>query len=160
MPSFDVVSEIDTHEVANGVDQSNRELGTRFDFKGTNARFELEGAQITMHAPNDFQLKQMYDILTGRLASRKVDLKCLKLDTPQVNVSEAWQEISVRQGLESDLAKKIVKMIKGEKIKVQAAIQGDKVRISGKKRDILQDVIQLLKDADFEMPLQFNNFRD
>lgn len=160
MPSFDIVSEVDTQEVTNAVDQSNREVTTRFDFKGSNAKFELEGTQVTMRAPGDFQLKQMLDILKERLARRKVDVRCLQVDPPQVNVSEAWQIVTVRQGIETELAKKIVKITKGGKLKIQAAIQGDKVRVSGKKRDELQQVIAMLKDSDIDMPLQYTNYRD
>lgn len=160
MPSFDVVSEVDMHEVSNAVDQANRELGTRFDFKGTNAKFELDGNKVTVKGPSEFQVKQMFDILTGRLSTRKVDIRCLDVDKPQVNVSEASQLVTVRQGIETELAKRIVKMIKGEKLKVQASIQGEKVRVTGKKRDDLQAVIGFLKDADVGMPLQFENYRD
>lgn len=160
MPSFDVVSQVDMSEVRNAVDQANRELLTRFDFKGSKASFALETNQVTMRAPNEFQLKQMFDILTARLSGRKVDIRSLEMDKPQVNVSEAWQVVTVRQGIESELAKKIVKLIKSEKLKVQAAIQGDKVRVSGKKRDDLQAVIALLKEAKIEMPLQYENYRD
>lgn len=160
MPSFDVVSEVKQYEVANAVDQANRELSQRFDFKGSGAAFELEGLVVTLRAPNAFQLKQMYEILSLRLAGRKVDLRCLQMDPPQVNVSEARQAVTVRQGIEADLARKIVKMIKGEKMKVQAAIQGEKVRVTGKKKDDLQTVITLLKEAELEMPLQFDNYRD
>jgi len=160
MPSFDIVSEVNTQEVTNAVDQSNREVGTRFDFKGSNAKFELEGNQVTMRAPNEFQLKQMFDILRERLARRKVDVRCLQVDPPQINVSEAWQIVTVRQGIEAELARKIVKITKGGKLKVQAAIQGDKVRVTGKKRDELQQVIGMLKDSDIDMPLQYTNYRD
>jgi len=160
MPSFDVVSEVDAHEVTNAVDQANREMKKRFDFKGVKAGFELEGHQVTMKAPSEFQLKQMYDILTVRLAGRQVDLRCLKVDAVEANVGEARQAVTIRQGIETDLARKIVKLIKGEKMKVQVAIQGDKVRISGKKRDVLQETISFLKAADLDMPLQFDNFRD
>jgi len=160
MPSFDVVSEVNTQEVTNAVDQATRELGTRFDFKGTDAKFEMEGTTVTMRAPSDFQLKQLFDILTKRLSSRSVDIRCLQLDPPQINVGSAWQVVKVRQGIETALAKKMVKMIKNEKFKVQAAIQGDKVRVSGKKRDDLQEVIAFLKEADLDMPLQFDNYRD
>ncbi|HIN33890.1 MAG TPA: YajQ family cyclic di-GMP-binding protein [Nitrospirales bacterium] len=160
MPSFDVISEVDTQEVTNAVDQATRELGTRFDFKGTDAKFELEGTTVTMRAPSDFQLKQLFDILTKRLSSRSIDIRCLQLDPPQINVGSAWQVVKVRQGIETELAKKMVKMIKNEKFKVQAAIQGDKVRVSGKKRDDLQEVIAFLKEADLGMPLQFDNYRD
>lgn len=160
MPSFDVVSEVNMNEVRNAVDQSNRELLTRFDFKGSNAKFELEGNKVTMRAPNEFQLKQMFDILTSRMSARKVDVRSLVLERPQINVSEAWQEVTVRQGIETDLARKIVKMVKAEKLKVQAAIQGEKVRVTGKKKDDLQSVIGLLKESVTEVPLQFENYRD
>jgi len=160
MPSFDIVSEVNKQEVTNAVDQSNREVGTRFDFKGSNAKFELESNQVTMRAPNEFQLKQMFDILKERLARRKVDVRCLQVDPPQINVSEAWQIVTVRQGIEAELARKIVKITKGGKLKVQAAIQGDKVRVTGKKRDELQQVIGMLKDSDIDMPLQYTNYRD
>ena len=160
MPSFDVVSEVDMHEVTNAVDQANRELGTRFDFKNTGAKFALEGSDVTLTAPSEFQLGQMMDILTARFAGRKIDVRCLKAGEPQVNVNEARQVATVRQGIETDLAKKIVKMIKSEKLKVQAAIQGEKVRVSGKKRDDLQQVIALLKESDVDVPLQYENYRD
>jgi hypothetical protein len=160
VPSFDVVSEVNMHEVSNAVDQANRELVKRFDFKGTNARFELEGKQVTLRGPNEFQVKQMFGILRERFAARKVDTRCLLAEKPQANVSETWQQITVRSGIEGDLARSIVKMIKKEKLKVQASIQGDKVRVSGKKKDDLQRVIGMLKEADIDMPLQFENYRD
>lgn len=160
MPSFDVVSQVDLQEVRNAVDQANRELTNRFDFKGTGAKFALAEAQITLSAPNDFQVKQMLDILSGRMASRKIDTRCLNEGTPQINVNETRQLVTVQQGIETDLAKKIVKMIKEKKLKVQASIQGDKVRVTGKKRDDLQDVIGMLSDANVGLPLQFENYRD
>ena len=160
MPSFDVVSQVDKQEVTNAVDQANRELATRFDFKGTNAKFDVEDDQITMRAPNAFQLRQMYDVLTKRLVGRQVDIRCLKLDDPQINVSEARQLITVRQGVESEMAREIVKLIKAPKLKVQVAIQGSKLRVSGKKRDELQQVIGMLKEAKLDLPLQFENYRD
>ena len=160
MPSFDVVSQVDKQEVTNSVDQANRELATRFDFKGTNAKFDVEDDQITMRAPNEFQLRQMYDVLTKRLVGRQVDIRCLKLDDPQINVSEARQLITVRQGVESEMAREIVKLIKAPKLKVQVAIQGSKLRVSGKKRDELQQVIGMLKEAKLDLPLQFENYRD
>ena len=160
MPSFNVVSEVDLQEVVNAVDQAKRELDKRFDFKNTGATFEQESSKITMRAPSDYQLGQMLDILRGRLAARKVDVRCLDLDTPQVNVGEAWQVVNVKQGLESEVAKKIVKLIKVEKLKVQAAIEGDKVRVTGKKRDDLQQTIALLKESKLDVPLQYENFRD
>ena len=160
MPSFDVVSELDLHEVSNAVDQAAREVSTRFDFKGTKARFELKEAVVTIYGEAEFQLKQLIDILEGKLIKRGIDISCIEKSDPEVNLAEARQEIILRQGLESLQAKKLVKMVKEAKLKVQASIQGDKVRITGKKRDDLQTAIALLKGADFEMPLQCNNFRD
>lgn len=160
MPSFDIVSEVKLFEVTNAVDQANRELLKRFDFKGTNSSFVLEGSQVTMRAPDEFHVKQMLDILMDRFVSRKIDIRCLKVDPPQESVHETRQLVTVRQGIEIDLARKIVKMIKNEKIKVQAAIQGEKVRVSGKKRDDLQRVIAMLREADIDLPLQYENYRD
>ena len=160
MPSFDIVSEVNMHEVTNAVDQANRELTKRFDFKGTNARFDLEGNEVTLRAPNEFQVKQMFDILRDRFAARKVDTRSLSPTPPQSNVSETSQVIKVRSGIEADLAREIVKMIKKEKIKVQASIQGEKVRVTGKKKDDLQQVIGMLKEANLDMPLQYENYRD
>ena len=124
-------------------------MTTRFDFKGIDAKFELDGNKVTLRAREEFQVKQMFDILTGRLATRKVDVRSLQVDSPQVNVNDTWQLVTGRQGIEADLARKIVKMIKGEQ-----------VRISGKKKDVLQQVIGMLKEANFDMPLQFENYRD
>ncbi len=160
MPSFDIVSEVDRHEVTNAVDQARRELGKRYDFKGVAADFKQEGEQVSLRAPSEFQVKQMFEILTLRLAARQVDLRCLKLEAPEVNVAETRQMLTVRSGIETELARKIVKLIKTRKMKVQAAIQGDKVRVTGKKRDDLQQVIAMLKEEELEMPLQFDNFRD
>ena len=160
MPSFDVVSEVNLDEVRNGVNQATREINTRFDFKGKNASLEFEESQITMRAPDEFQLNQMYDILTSKLASRKVNVRCLQRDPVQVNVSDAWQVVKVCQGIEADLARQLVKTIKQTKIKVQVAIQGDKLRVTGKKRDDLQQVIALLKETKVDLPLQHINFRD
>lgn len=160
MPSFDVVSELDMHEVNNAVDQANREVATRFDFKGTDSKFEREETVITLQSESEFQLGQMLDILRGKLNRRGIDLACMKVDKPEQTGRQAKQVVTLRQGIESDLAKKIVKMIKDRKLKVQAQIQGEKVRVSGKKKDDLQQVIAMLKDADVEMPLQFTNFRD
>ena len=160
MPSFDVVSEVDSQEVTNAVDQAKREVATRFDFKGTNAKFELEENTVTVRAPSEFQIDQMFDILTAKLASRKVNVKCLEREPIQQNVADAWQLVKVRQGIETELARQLVKMVKQSKLKVQVAIQGDKLRVTGKKRDVLQEVIALLKEADVELPLQFNNFRE
>ena len=160
MPSFDVVSEVNLNEVTNAVNQANREVETRFDFKGKNARFDLEASEVTMRAPDEFQLNQMYDILTSKLASRKVNVRCLARDPVQTNVSDAWQSVRVRQGIDADLARQLVKMVKRTKLKVQVAIQGDQLRVTGKKRDVLQQVIGLLKEADVELPLQYTNYRN
>jgi len=160
MPSFDVVSDFDAHEARNGVDQANREVSTRFDFKGTDSRFELDGEVITLTSQSDFQLQQMRDILTQKLAKRGVDLGCLEMKAPELLGKEARQAIVLRRGIDAELARKLVKQIKASKLKVQAAIQGDKLRISGKKRDDLQAAIALLKASDTELPLQYENFRD
>ena len=160
MPSFDVVSEFDAHEAANAVDQANREVTTRFDFKGTGSKYELEGEVINLTTQSDFQLKQMLDILHQKLSKRGIDIGCLKEEEPEITGSQARQKIIMRQGIDTPLARELVKKIKSSKIKVQAAIQGDKLRVSGKKRDDLQAVIALLKDADADMPLQYENFRD
>jgi len=160
MPSFDVVSNFDAHEVSNAVDQANREVHTRFDFKGTGSKYELEGQLITLTTQSDFQLKQMLDILRQKLSKRGVDVGCMKEEDPQITLSQATQVVLLRKGIETLLAKSLVKTIKGRKLKVQTAIQGDKLRVSGKKRDDLQSVISLLKDTDVDLPLQYENFRD
>ena len=160
MPSFDVVSDFDAHEASNAIDQSNREVTTRFDFKGTGSKYELDGQIISMTSQSDFQLQQMLDILRQKLVKRGIDIACLDEKEPEFSGSEARQQVILRKGIDSDLARKLVKMVKGSKLKVQAAIQGDQLRISGKKRDDLQAVITLLKNADVELPLQYENFRD
>jgi uncharacterized protein YajQ (UPF0234 family) len=160
MPSFDVVSEVDHHELANGVDQANREVTTRFDFKGTGSNFELNELLIKLSSGSDFQLQQMYDILCNKLVKRGIDIICLEKSEPVIQAKTATQEIRVREGIDSPDAKEMVKMIKQSKIKVQAAIQGQQLRVTGKKRDDLQAVISLLKSADLGIPLQFKNFRD
>ncbi|WP_397473123.1 YajQ family cyclic di-GMP-binding protein [Pusillimonas sp.] len=160
MPSFDVVSEVDKHELANAVDQANRELATRFDFKGVDAKFELDEFVITSTAPSAFQLKQMLDILRGRLSAREIDVRCLEVGDPNENLGGARQKLTVRQGLEQAVAKKLIAAIKQAKLKVEAQINKDKLRISGKKRDDLQEAIALLRKTDVDLPLQFNNFRD
>jgi len=160
MPSFDVVSEVDKHELSNAVDQANRELATRFDFKGTDARFELEGYVVTQTAPSAFQLKQMLDILRGRLSARGIDVRCLEVADPLENLGGARQKITVRQGIEQAVAKKLIAAVKGAKLKVETQINGDKLRVSGKKRDDLQEVIALLRKTDVDLPLQYQNFRD
>lgn len=160
MPSFDVVSELDAHEVANAVDQANRELIQRFDFKDTGAKFELEEFVVTLHAEVEFQLKQMLEILKLRLSRRGVDLACLDPQDPKVNLAAATQEVVLKRGIDPESAKKIQRLVKDSKLKVQAGIQGDKLRVTGKKRDDLQEAIALLKSSKWEVPLQFNNFRD
>lgn len=160
MPSFDVVSEVDKHELTNAVDQANRELTTRFDFKGVDAKFVLDDATISQSAPSDFQLKQMSDILRARLLARGIDVRCLEFGEVETNLAGARQKITVKQGIEQKIAKQIVAKIKEAKIKVEAQINGDKLRVSGKKRDDLQDAIALLKKTELELPLQFDNFRD
>ena len=160
MPSFDVVSDFDAHEAANAIDQANREVTTRFDFKGTGSKFALDDQVIELTTQSDFQLQQMRDILRQKLAKRRVDIACLDEQSPELSGSQARQKILLRRGIDTDLARKLVKLIKGSKIKVQAAIQGDKLRVSGKKRDDLQATIALLKDADVDLPLQYENFRD
>ena len=160
MPSFDVVSEVNHHELSNAVDQANREVTTRFDFKGTGSTFELAGNLVTMKTESDFQLQQMYDILCNKLVKRGIDIACLELGAPDIQLKTARQEVTVREGIDTAEAKKMVKLIKDRKLKVQAAIQGDQLRVTGKKRDDLQEVIALLKEGKFAMPLQFKNFRD
>jgi uncharacterized protein YajQ (UPF0234 family) len=160
MPSFDVVSEIDHHELSNSVDQANREVSTRFDFKGSGSRFELSGNTINLHTQAEFQLQQMYDMLCNKLVKRGVDIQCLNQGEPVIHARTAEQAITVQEGIETDVARKMVKLIKDSKIKVQTAIQGDQLRITGKKRDDLQAVIALLKDAGLQIPLQFRNFRN
>jgi len=160
MPSFDVVSDFDAHEASNAIDQANREVGTRFDFKGTGSNFVLEGQVITLTSQSDFQLQQMLDIMRLKLVKRGIDLACLEEREPEMTGKEAHQTVLMQKGIESDLARKLVKMIKSSKLKVQAAIQGDKLRISGKKRDDLQATIAFLKESDVDMPLQYENFRD
>lgn len=159
MASFDIVSEVDIHELTNAVDQANRELEKRFDFKGSNARFELEDAVITLSAPNEFQLQQMMDILRGRLVARKIDPRCMDIQDPSTNVAEARQQVTIKQGIEQPVAKRIVADVKGGKFKVSTQIQGDKLRVEGKKRDDLQTVIAFLREQEYEVPLQFDNFR-
>lgn len=160
MPTFDVVSEVDKHELANAVDQATRELATRFDFKGSDAKFELDGYVITQSAPSVFQLNQMLDILRGRLSARGVDVRCMDVESPNENLGGARQKITIQQGIEQPVSKKLIAAIKAEKLKVEAQINGDKLRISAKKRDDLQAAIALLKKTDVDLPLQFQNFRD
>lgn len=160
MPLFDIVSEVDKHELANAVDQAIRELSTRYDFRGINASYEYKENTITLTAESDNQLKQMTEILKVKMAKRNIDVKCLEIKDHYSSGKLVKQEVVVNQGIETNVAKKIVKNIKESKIKVQASIQGEKVRVTGKKRDDLQSIISLLKESNIEIPLQFNNFRD
>lgn len=160
MPSFDIVSNTDQHEVTNAVDQANRELTTRFDFKDTKARVELSKETITIIAPTDFQLKQVDEILRSKFAKRGIDIRSLNYKDIDTSLSEAKQVIEVKQGIDTENAKKIVKQIKDAGLKVQAAIQGEQIRVTGKKRDDLQEVMALLREAKTPVPLQFTNFRD
>jgi cyclic-di-GMP-binding protein len=160
MPSFDVVSELDAHEVTNAVDQANRELAQRFDFKDTGARFDLQDFVVTLRAQVDFQLKQMLDILKLRLSKRGIDVACLEIKEPQIALSAATQEVVLRHGIDTEAGKKIARLVKDSKLKVQASIQGEKVRITGKQRDDLQSAIQLLRKSELGLPLQFENFRE
>jgi cyclic-di-GMP-binding protein len=160
VPSFDVVSELNAHEVANAVDQAGRELSQRFDFKDTGARFELNQLAVTLHAEVDFQLKQMIEILKLRLAKRGIDVACMDPQEPTKTIASATQVVLLKHGIDQENGRKIARLIKDSKLKVQASLQGDKVRVTGKQRDELQSAIQLLKGAKVEVPLQFNNFRD
>jgi uncharacterized protein YajQ (UPF0234 family) len=160
MPSFDVVSESDMQEVRNAVDQANREIGTRFDFKGVVASFELADDEIRMLAEQEFQLQQMMDILRQKLVKRGVDLSALDVDEPITTLNAARQRVGLKQGIDSDTARRMVKSLKASKLKVQAQVQGDQLRVTGKKRDDLQQAIAHLKASDWERPLQFQNFRD
>ncbi len=161
MPSFDIVSEVNQVEVNNAVDQTNKEVSTRFDFKGSDARVEHKDKVLTLFADDEFKLSQVTDILTGKLTKRTVDIRSLKYgDVEKVSGNKVKQAITVRTGVEQELSKKIVRILKDSKLKVQASIQGDAVRVSGSKRDELQDAIALVKKSVTDFPLQYNNFRD
>jgi cyclic-di-GMP-binding protein len=161
MPAFDIVSEVDQHELTNAVDQTNRELANRFDFRGSDAKVEQASKVLTLFADSDFQLDQLQDILRLKLVKRKVEVSCLEIKDPVGQGKMRKQDVIIREGIDKDLSRKIVKLVKESKIKVQVAVQGESVRVSGKKRDDLQQVMALLKGNDsLEMPLQFNNFRD
>jgi len=161
MPSFDIVSEVNQVEVRNAVDQTNKEVSTRFDFKGSDARVETAEGTLTLYADDDFKLAQVTDILTAKLTKRGVDIRALKHgDVQKVSGNKVKQVVTVRVGIEQELAKTIVKLIKDSKMKVQASIQGDAVRVSGAKRDVLQEAIALVKKSVTDFPVQFNNFRD
>ena len=160
MPSFDIVSEVDTHELTNAVDQANRELATRFDFKGVQASFVLDDNSVALSAPSEFQLQQMQDILRARLIARKIDARCLDVGEIETNVAGARPDDQCAEGIERELAKKITTTLKDAKLKVEGQINGDKLRVSAKKRDDLQAAMALLRATEFKLPLQFNNFRD
>ena len=161
MPSFDIVSEVDMHELNNALDQSNREVGTRFDFKGIDASFELDNdSNIKVIAEVDFQIQQMLEMLRSKMVKRCIDIKSLKEGDVQLVGQKASMIVTVQQGIEADIARKIVKAVKEAKLKVQTAIQGEKLRVSGKKRDDLQQVMALLKEGSYGVPLQYDNFRD
>lgn len=160
MPSFHIVSEIDMHELANALDQAQREVTNRFDFKGVDAGFELQDGHILMHAEVDFQIQQMLDVLRNKVVKRDLDVKALKAGEVEERGQRARMTVTVQQGIETETARKIVKHIKDQKMKVQVAIEGEKLRVTAKKRDDLQAVIALLRDGDWGLPLQFNNFRD
>ncbi len=160
MPSFDVVSQVDLQEVRNAVDQANREISTRFDFKGVDAHLQQNDSEVTARAESDFQLRQMLDILQQKLAKRGVDIGCVETSPAESSLNHARQKILIRQGIDSDTARKMVKALKGAKLKVQAQIQEDQLRVSGKKRDDLQQAIAFLRGEEYGLPLQFINFRD
>ena len=161
MPTFDIVSEVDKHELTNAVDQANREVDNRFDFRGTDASIEQSDKVLTLNANSDFQLDQLLDILRVKLIKRKIEVSCLEVKDSIGNGKMRKQEVIIREGVDKDLSRKIVKLVKESKLKVQSAIQGESVRITGKKRDDLQAVMALLEGNDsLEMPLQYNNFRD
>ena len=160
MPSFDVVSEIDPHELNNAVDQANREVQTRFDFKGSNASFTLEKEEIKLVSNSEFSIKQMQDILLSKLSKRQIDPRVISYDELESNLHEARIKAKIANGISTELAKKIIKLMKDAKLKVQGSIQGEQVRVNGKQRDDLQAAIQVLKQQDLELPLHFTNFRD
>lgn len=161
MPSFDIVSELDMHELTNAVDQANREIQKRFDFKGVDANFELNDEQILMLSEVDFQLQQMLDVLRSKLVARKIDVRCMDVQDPEKANMKARQAVVLKQGLDQPTSKTIIKMIKdNKKLKVQTQVQGEQVRVTGKKRDDLQQVMAMLRESDLDIPLQFNNFRD
>ena len=160
MPSFDIISEFDIHEAKNAVDQANKEVTTRFDFKGTDSNFEINDTTIVMESQSTFQLQQMFSVLCSKLTKRGIDIACMEVGDTKGSGKLMRQEVQLKQGIESVLAKKIVKLIKDNKLKVQTAIQGEKLRVTGKNRDDLQATIQFLRSANLEQPLQFDNFRD
>jgi len=160
MPSFDVVSEVDQHELSNAVDHTQREIGNRFDFKGTSAKAELADGKIMLFADSDFQIQQIHPVLYQKLTARKIDIECLEAGKVENSGKGVKQAVAVRQGIDKETAKKAIAKIKESKIKVQAQIQGEQLRVTGKKRDDLQSVMAMLKGAELGLPMQFQNFRD
>ncbi|MEK6749362.1 MAG: YajQ family cyclic di-GMP-binding protein [Pseudomonadota bacterium] len=160
MPSFDVVSEIDTHELTNAVDQANRELANRYDFRGSDANVEMNDNVLTLHADNEFQIKQLVDIVYTKLAKRGIDIDCVELGKIEASGFKARQNITIRHGIDTEIAKKIVALLKTSPLKLQASIQGDKVRVTGKKKDDLQAAIATIRGGKLGLPMQFENFRD
>jgi uncharacterized protein YajQ (UPF0234 family) len=160
MPSFDIVSEVDKHELSNAIDQANREITTRFDLKGTSARIDQEENVLTLRADNEFQVGQVMDILRARLSARQIDVRAMDVGKVETNLAGARQKVTIKQGIEQPVAKKIIAKIKEAKLKVEAQINAEKIRVTGKKRDDLQTAMAMLRKADLEIPLQFENFRD
>lgn len=161
MPSFDIVSEVDAQEIRNVTDQVNKEVHNRFDFKGSDARIEKEDYKLTIYADDSFKIGQILDVLLNKATKRGIDVRCMdKGEIEKISGNKVKQLITIRVGIEINLAKKIVKLIKDSKLKVQASIQGNTVRVSGSKRDILQEAIALIRKSVTEFPLQFQNFRD
>ena len=161
MPSFDIVSEVDWQEVRNAVNQANREITNRFDFKGSDARIEESDPELTLYGDDEYKVGQVMDILALKLAKRGIDLGCLDKGTVRESpTGKAVQAVTVRQGVDTELARKIVKLVKSQKLKTQASIQGNQVRVSGKKRDDLQQTIAMIKEQELDLPLQYTNFRD
>ncbi len=161
MPSFDIVSEVNKVELKNAIEQTNKEIGTRFDFKGSDARIEQKDLELTVYADDNFKLKQVMEIFHTKMGKRNVDIRSLDAKgVEKIGGDKVKQPITVREGIEQEVGKKIVKLIKDAKMKVQASIQGNAVRISGAKKDDLQDAINLVRKSITEVPVQFNNFRD
>ena len=160
MPSFDVVSEVNLDEMRNATENANRELSTRFDFRGVDASFEWKSPAVTVKAEGDFQVKQMVDILRNQLIKRKINPQAMEISSPEFSGKICSQKVTIKEGIEKDVAKKIVKMVKDTKIKVQIAIQGEELRVTGKKRDDLQSVMQLIRESELGQPFQFKNFKD
>jgi len=160
MPSFDVVSEVDQHELANAIDQAHREITNRFDFKGTSCDVKLNDGMVVFTADSDFQVQQMHPILYQKLTSRKIDISCLDAGKIVTSGKGVKQDVKVRVGIDKETAKKAIAKIKESKIKVQAQVQGEQLRVNGKKRDDLQATMKLLESSELGLPMQFQNFRD